>query len=143
MRGHIQRLEYEGYLSADGELKYFASGNPVYSFRMGSTRRYNDPKTNEEVKETTWLNCSITRKAWAEALAEQKLEKGSHVIVFGRIRVNEFGAPRTYQRKDGGWSASLDITVDDMQILRWGGRDTNGGDSSGGYDTADEEQLPY
>lgn len=140
MKGHIQRIEYEGYLAADAELKYFPSGDAVLNFRIGSTRKYND-KAGEEVKETTWMNCSITRTKWAEALAAQKLEKGSHVIVFGRLRVNQYGAPRTYQRQNGEWVGTFDVTVDDMQILRWG--------SGNGSSTSDETyepqggELPY
>jgi len=140
MQGHIQKVQYEGYLADDAELRYFASGNPVLNFRIGSTRKYND-REGKEVKETTWMNCSITKGKWAEALAAMnpKLSKGSHVIVFGRLRVNEFGGPRVYQRKDGNWTGVIDLSVDDMKIYRLGGR-TNGGQSN---NLANEGDLPY
>jgi single-strand DNA-binding protein len=142
MADQIQKIIYEGYLADDGQLKYFPNGGAVFNFRIGSTRKYNKAD-GTEVKETTWFNCSINRTKWAEALAEQKLEKGSHVIVFGRLRVNEYGAPRTYQRKDGSWVGVFDVTVEDMRILRWGGSDYNPNGEQNGELLEDGLPLPY
>jgi len=52
----------------------------------------------------------------AEVLA-QYLLKGASVLVEGRLKPGDGGNPRVYQRKDGTWSASFDVTASDVEFV--------------------------
>jgi single-strand DNA-binding protein len=115
MANQIQRVQYEGNLAGDPDAGFTPSGKPITNFRMGSNRTY---KTADgtPVKETTWLKVA----AWGKLgeIVKQYCEKGSHVIVEGRLRPNENGAPTVYENKNGIFSANFEITATDIRILK-------------------------
>ena len=115
MANQIQMLMYEGYLAGDPEMRYTPSGKPVTNFRMGSNRKYNTAD-GREVKETTWLKVA----AWGKLaeIVNQYCGKGSHVIVTGLLRPGENGSPTVFPTRDGGHSASFEVTANSIRILK-------------------------
>jgi len=115
MASQIQQLQYEGYLAADPEMKYTPNGTAVTNFRIGSNYEYKN-SAQEKVKETTWIRVACWGKL-AEVI-NQWCEKGSHVIVMGRLRAGENGSPEVYQLKSGtGWGASYEVTAEKIRII--------------------------
>jgi single-strand DNA-binding protein len=47
----------------------------------------------------------------------QYLSKGSKVLVEGRLRPDASGSPTVFQRKDGTWGASYEVTADTVRFL--------------------------
>jgi len=143
MASHIQRVEYEGFLGADPEMRYTPAGKEVTNFRVGSTRQY---KTGDGtiVKETTWLKVT----AWGKLgeIVNKYCEKGSHVIVFGILRVGENGSPSVYELKSGGYGASYEITADSVRIIK-GKANLDNGSSATGHDfpddTSGDDEIPF
>jgi single-strand DNA-binding protein len=139
MANMIQRLEYEGYLASDPEMRFTPTGKQVTNFRIGSSRQYKNAN-GEVVKETTWLKIT----AWAK-LAEiinQYCAKGSHVIVYGFLRAGENGSPAVYELKSGGYGASYEITATEIRILK--GKEQSAENSADHTeDYTDSDELPF
>ena len=114
MASQIQKVQYEGYIGADPELRYTPDGKPVCNFRLGSTNQYKNA-SGEVVKETTWLKIATWGKL-AE-IVNAYCAVGSHVIVQGRLRPDENGSPSVYELKTGGHGASFEMTANEVRIL--------------------------
>ena len=115
MANHIQMVMYEGYLTADPEMRFTPGGKEVTNFVIGSSRSYK-LASGETAKETTWLK--VTTWGKLANIVNDYCEKGSHVIVRGTLRADESGHPHVYQLKDGSWGASYEITASDVRIIK-------------------------
>ena len=72
---------------------------------VASSRKYG------EKDETTWFRVSVLGKQ-AES-CNTYLNKGSKVLVEGRLKAE----PTVYQRKDGTWGASFEVTAENVRFL--------------------------
>ncbi len=115
MAGNLKKVFIIGRLGADPVMRFTQDGTMVASFSVAVSerpRRSQDPSqaggpdTNEEV--TTWFRVSAWRRQ-AEIVRDY-LKKGTSVFVSGTL------THRQYQQ-DGKDRWSLDVTMDDMQIL--------------------------
>ena len=104
-----QKLIIIGNLGSNPEQRFTPSGDPVTSFSVATSRKYG------EKDETTWFRVSVWGKQ-AEP-CNTYLSKGSKVLVEGRLKSNVDGNPRVYERKDGTWSASYEITAESVRFL--------------------------
>ena len=96
-----------GNLTADPELRFTPSGNPVASFTVASTPRTFDRQAGEwKDGETLFMRCSIWRDA-AENVAES-LTKGTRVIVQGRL------VQRSYTTREGENRTVVEMQVDEI-----------------------------
>jgi len=136
MANQIQLVMYEGYLVDDPIMRFTPQGQQVTNFRMGSNRSF---KTSDgtQKKETTWLKVTVWGKRGENV--NNWCAKGSQVIVTGRLRVGKNGSPDVYQRTDGEYAASYEITADNVRILK--GKD--GGASSNEESDDNGEDLPF
>jgi single-strand DNA-binding protein len=138
MANQIQRVEYEGYLVEDPEARYTPSGKNVTNFRIGSNRQYKNGE-GETVKETTWLKVT----AWGKLgeIVNQYCAKGSHVVVYGILRVGPGGNPAVFDLKNGGHGAAYEITASEVRILK--GKDKVEGDEIPAGVPADDDYFPF
>ena len=104
-----QKLIIIGNLGSNPEMRFTPSGDPVTTFSVATSRKYG------EKDETTWFRVSVWGKQ-AES-CNTYLSKGSKVLVEGRLKSNADGNPRVYERKDGTWSASYEITAESVRFL--------------------------
>jgi len=126
-----------GNLTDDPELRFTPSGAAVAKFRVASTPRFLD-KTSGEWKDgdPLFLSCTVWRQV-AENVAES-LQRGSRVIISGRLR------QRTYETKEGEKRTVIDLEVDEIgpslryatakvqRMSRSGGGGFGSGGASGG-----------
>jgi single-strand DNA-binding protein len=94
-----------GNLGRDPELKFTADGKAVANFSVATSRKYG------EKDETTWFRVSVWGKQ-AES-CNTYLSKGSKVLVEGRLKAE----PNVYQRKDGTWASSYELTAESVRFL--------------------------
>jgi single-strand DNA-binding protein len=132
-----------GYLGRDPEMRYTPDGTPVTNFSMATTERWT---SNGETKERTiWWRVAAWRRL-AE-ICNQYLSKGRPVLVEGRMNPDESGNPRVFQRSDGSYGASYEVTADTVKFL--GSRDDTGGlggsrgEASETGPEIDEEEIPF
>lgn len=143
-----QKLIIAGNLGKDPEMRYAPSGDAVTSMNVATNRKYTD-KSGQQVKETTWYRVSVWGKG-AET-CNQYLKKGSAVLIEGRLNADKAtGGPRVFQRQDGTWGASFEMTADPggVKFLSTGQREDSGDAASGGqvmHDAppVDEENIPF
>lgn len=129
-----QKIIIAGNLGRDPEMRYTPDGKAVTSFSVATSRRYKDKN------ETTWFRCTV----WGNQAetASQYLHQGSKVLVEGRLTPDQTsGSPRVFQRKDGTYGASYEITVDSFRFLSSKGEDSGAASDFGGEDNPDE--IPF
>ena len=112
-----------GNLGRDPELRFTPGGDPVATFSVATSRKFGDKD------ETTWFRVTVWNKQ-AES-CNQYLHKGSKVLVEGRLRPDESGNPTVFQRKDGSWGASYEVTAETVRFL------------SGRDDDAPDDDVPF
>lgn len=127
-----QKLIIIGNLGRDPEMRFTPDGNPVTQINVATSRRYKD---NDE---TTWFRVSVWGKQ-AESV-NQYLQKGSKVLVEGRLFPDANGGPRVFQKKDGTWAASYEVTAETVRFLSARG-ETSGSPSS--MDDAGDDDIPF
>jgi len=96
-----------GNLTADPELRFTPTGRPVAAFTIANTPRFPDRTTGEWQDGETWfVRCS----AWGDTAENvaASLNRGNAVVATGRLRC------RTWEDKDGGKRAAVEMTVDDI-----------------------------
>ena len=102
----INRVILLGRLTADPEMRYLSSGNPVTNFTLAVER----PFTNQQgEKETDFINIVVWRKL-AE-LCSEYLVKGQKAAVEGRLQV------RSYEDKQGQRRTIAEVVADNVQFL--------------------------
>jgi single-strand DNA-binding protein len=135
-----------GNLTDDPELRFTPSGAAVAKFRVASTPRFMDKASGEwKDGEPLFLSCTVWRQA-AENVAES-LQRGSRVIVSGRLR------QRSYETREGEKRTVIELEVDEIgPSLRYatakvqkmsrsgggGGFGASGGGGQGGGSTFDD-----
>ena len=104
-----QKLIIIGNLGREPEMRFTPNGDPVTTFSVATSRKANGKD------ETTWFRVSVWGKQ-AESCSKY-LSKGAKVLVEGRLRPDASGNPTTFQRKDGTWSASFEVTAESVRFL--------------------------
>ncbi|MFN2146549.1 MAG: single-stranded DNA-binding protein [Anaerolineales bacterium] len=134
------KLLIVGNLGRDPEMRYLESGQAVTNFSIASNRQYT-ASNGERVKETTWFRVTVWGRQ-AETCNEY-LKSGSQVLIEGRLNPDkDTGGPRIYQRNDGGYAASFEVTADRVVFLtRAGG--TGGFDSGGPGVPMEDDEIPF
>ena len=135
-----------GNLGRDPEMRYLPSGSAVCNFSVAVTDRWT--KDGERQERTTWYRVAAFGKL-AEVCNEY-LAKGRKVLVEGRLNSDpETGGPRVYQKNDGSYGASFEVTAASVEFLSARGDGPNGagegegeGDSSPAS-TSTETDFPF
>ena len=136
-----QKIVIVGNLGRDPEMRYTESGQAVTNINVATNRQYT-ASSGEKVKETTWFRVS----AWGRLaeICNQYLKTGRQVLVEGRLNPDrETGNPRVFERKDGTFGASYEITADRVVFI--GGRDDQGSYqvAEGDGERIDEDEIPF
>ncbi len=123
-----------GNLTSPPELRFTPAGAAVANFTVASTPRTFDKAKNEFVDgDTLFMRCSAWREL-AENIAETFPDKGTRVIVQGRL------VQRSYEDRDGQKRTVVELQVDEIgPSLRYASakvtraqRSGNGGGFAGG-----------
>ena len=125
-----------GNLGRDPEMRYSPSGQAVTNFSLASNRTYKG-NDGQQVKETIWFRISVWGNQ-AEA-CNQYLTKGSKVLVEGRLNPDsDNGSPRVFQRKDGSWGSSYEVTAQTVRFLTSRGESDEVGETP-----SDNDEIPF
>ncbi len=137
------RVILAGNLGRDPELRYTPSGQAVANLSVATNEKWKDKDGNNQER-TVWWRISV----WGNQAetCNQYLSKGRQVLVEGRMNCDDNGNPRTFQRKDGSWGATYEVTAQVVRFL--GGRDqaeSSGADVSeyDGPPPMTDEDIPF
>ena len=125
----VNKVILIGNLGKDPELRYTPSGQPVASFSLATSERWND-KNGQRQERTEWHNIV----AWGKLaeLSNQYLKKGRSAYIEGRINT------RSWDDKDGNKKYRTEIVATQIQFLSGG----QGGESSAGRESAQASSTP-
>jgi len=109
----LPRIQIEGRLTRNPEMKFLPSGVAVASFGVACNDRKKDPTTGEWADgDTTFLDCSAWRET-AEHVADS-LHKGDLVLINGKL------AMRKYLNKENVEVTTYGVTVETIgPSLQW------------------------
>jgi single-strand DNA-binding protein len=139
----FSKLIVVGHLGNNPEMRYMPNGQAVANFSMATTRRWTDGQGNP-AEETTWLRVSVWGKQAENA--NQYLQKGSKVLVEGRLRPDAAtGGPRTFTRNDGTVGASYEVTAETIQYLdsRSESEGREASSQTASSQTAEDDDIPF
>jgi single-strand DNA-binding protein len=94
-----------GNLGADPELRYSQKGAPIASFRVAVNQVRTGPD-GERQENTEWFRIRASGRLSEFA---QRLQKGSRVLVIGRLDIGH------YQSREGDTRVSFDVWADEIQ----------------------------
>lgn len=103
-------ITIQGGLTAQPELRYSQSGVPIASGTVASTDRYLDKRTQE------WKDGKSLYVRWsafkdiAENIAGSGLDKGSQVVITGKLHTRQF------EDRDGNKRSSTELEVIDFAV---------------------------
>src|SRR5918912_4207999 len=101
------RVSLLGNLGADPEVRYNSKGVPMVSFRVAVNQVRTGPD-GERQENTEWFRVRAMGRLSEFA---QRLQKGTRVLVFGRLDVGH------YQSREGEMRVSFDVWADDVQSV--------------------------
>lgn len=110
--GGINKVFLIGNLGRDCELRYTHGGQPVGSFSLATTERWND-KNGQRQEKTEWHTVVLWGKQ-AESLSEYLL-KGKQVCVEGKLQT------RKWEDRNGQNRTTTEIRADRVTLLGGGG----------------------
>ncbi len=102
------RVQLIGNLGGAPEVKTLESGNKLAKFAI-ATNEYYTNKKGEKVTGTQWHNVVVWGKL--AGLAEQLLQKGTEVVIDGRINT------RDYLDKDGVKKYITEIVANEFLLI--------------------------
>lgn len=102
----VNRVVLVGRLTRDPELRRTNSGLQVTSFTLAFTNR---TKNADGTSSSSFVTCTAWNKM-AEIIS-QYCKKGSQLCVDGRLQENK------YQRKDGTNASTVEIVVENIELL--------------------------
>lgn len=102
------RVQLIGHLGASPEVKSLDNGNKIAKFAIATSEFYTNKK-GEKVTETQWHNIVIWGKL--ANIAERYLEKGSQVVIDGKLTT------RNYTDKEGVKKYFTEIVANELLLL--------------------------
>lgn len=161
MSGSLNKVMLIGNLGRDPEVRSFPSGGQVCNLNVATTETWRDRDSGERRERTEWHRVAV----FGEGLVrncEQYLRKGSKIYIEGQLQTRKWqdqatGSDRysteVVVRGFGGTVTFLDRRSDDGFGPRDGGHEGSGGHFGGqddsrrtapiGYDSEEEDELPF
>ncbi|MGZ4089413.1 MAG: single-stranded DNA-binding protein [Bacteroidia bacterium] len=102
------RVQLIGNLGGSPEVKTLDSGNKVARFSVATSEYYIN-KNGDKVTETQWHNIVVWGKL--AGIAEQILQKGSEVVIDGKI------STRNYTDKEGVKKYFTEIVANELLLI--------------------------
>ncbi|MBT5362619.1 MAG: single-stranded DNA-binding protein [Candidatus Marinimicrobia bacterium] len=124
----MNKLIISGRLTRDAEARFIPSGTAVMSFTVANNTGFG------EKQKTHFFDCSIFGKR-AEGKLKDYMLKGQQVVVEGEISLNQ------YQKKDGTGGASLNVFVNNVELM--GSSQPKGNETQKATDPAEGDDLPF
>lgn len=111
---NINKVILMGRLTADPELKTSANNVSIVQFTVAVNRRYMSKDSNE--RQVDFIDCTAFNRN-AEFLSKY-FRKGSSIIVFGNIQVDQ------WKDKEGHSRRTVRVIVDELQFGESKNRDS-------------------
>ena len=134
-----QEILLVGNLGKDPEMRYTPAGKAVTNFSMATNEKWTGQDGQQHEKVTWWRVA-----AWGKLaeICNQYLQKGRQVLVKGKMNPDDSGNPRVFQRNNGEYGASYEVTASRVVFL--GGRGDAPAQSDDDFgDDEEESEIPF
>lgn len=121
-----------GYLAADPEVRFTASGDSIATIRLATTSNWKDKATGERKEQTEWHRVIFFGRL-AEVAANY-LKKGKMVYIEGRLQT------RKWQDQSGQDRYTTEIIASEMNMLSTKGQEHNPLDTSAEPSSSHQKQ---
>jgi len=137
-----QKNIYVGNVGNDPTMKYTPAGQAVTNFSLAVNDEYTNA-AGEKVKKTTWFRIETWGKT-AE-ICNQYVKKGASILVEGKLKADENGNPRQYQKADKSWTSNFELTAQVVRFLskRESQSMTESAHELGGQELPPEDDIPF
>jgi len=128
-----QKLIIAGNVGRDCESRFTTQGTQVASFSVAVNKKRGG------TDQTTWFRVTVWEKL-AE-ICQKYVVKGMAVLCEGEVKQSD-----PYQKRDGTWASSLEMTAYTVQFIGSKGDAQPATTSQQANDTSDfddEEQIPF
>jgi single-strand DNA-binding protein len=103
------KLQIIGNVGRNAEIKE-VNGRKAISFTLASNKIYTDKEGVKQSK-ITWVSCTAWKEASQSTEVAKYITKGSKIFVEGYPEIN------MYKDKDGKMNASLNLQVDQIELI--------------------------
>ena len=134
-----QKIIIAGYLGQDPNLRYLDDGTPVANFSVATSNKWTGADGTKH-DETTWFRVTAWRKLGE--VCNEYLAKGRPVLIEGRLKPDENGNPRIFNRKDGSPGSSYELTASTVKFLGGKGDAPSHNESDPGMPSSPDEEDP-
>jgi len=110
METTINKVEIQGFLGQDAEVRTFDSGRTLVTLRMATNESYKNAK-GEWVTTATWHNVTHWRTKMDESLKDD-LKKGALVNVHGKLNT------RKYTDKEGKDRYITEVVASKIELAK-------------------------
>jgi len=109
------KIILEGHLTRDIEIRYGQSGNAIANTGIAVSKKF---KKKDGIQGEKTLFVDLTFYSRGAEIANQYLRKGSHILVDGELRLDQWD-----DKNGGGKRSKHSVDVKEMQML--GSKDEN------------------
>lgn len=103
------KIILEGHLTRDIEIKYSQSGSAIANTAIAVSRKWTD-NNNQPKEEVMFVDLTFFGRTGE--IANQFLRKGSHVLIDGRLQLDQWTDQQSGQKRQ-----KHSVTVETMQML--------------------------
>jgi single-strand DNA-binding protein len=104
----FQKVIISGYLGRNPEMRYTPGGQAVCDFSVATKEKWTS-KEGQRQERTIWWRVTVWGKNGENC--NKFLRKSSKVLVEGTMRGDEQGNPKVFQKRNGEWGASFELTA--------------------------------
>ena len=134
MAAYLNKVFLMGNLTRDPDTRSLPSGTTVCEFGLAMNRRFSSNGKEQEE------SCFVEIVVWGRSAenCRQYLEKGSQVLVEGRLRYDQWE-----DRNGGGKRSKLSVVADQVTFIGPRRDNPQGGNSYGNNNYNAPQQNPY
>ncbi|MFO8022380.1 MAG: single-stranded DNA-binding protein [Perlabentimonas sp.] len=110
METTMNKVQLQGFLGQDAEVRTFDSGRTLISLRLATNESYKN-SNGEWITNTTWHNVAHWRTKMDESLRED-LKKGALITVNGKINT------RKYTDKQGNDKYITEVVASKVELAK-------------------------
>ena len=110
METTVNKVELQGFLGQDAEVRTFDSGRTLITLRMATSESYKNAN-GEWISNTTWHNVTQWRSKVDDSVRDD-LKKGALVCVTGKLNT------RKYTDKNGQNRYTTDVLATKIELTK-------------------------
>jgi single-strand DNA-binding protein len=135
----LNRVTLIGHLGADPEVRSLRDGSTIVTFSLATSERWKDRNSGETREQTEWHRIVIFNPGLAK-LAEQYLQRGSRILIEGKLRTNKWQDQSGQDR----YTTEIAVTPYNGLLTFLDGRRNDAEATRGGPGGSDaENDIPY